>query len=320
MIEPYRDTQADNSHHEEVLRAALRIASHVRRTPVVTSKRLNELAGADLFFKCENLQTTGAFKIRGATNAVLRLTVAERRLGVATHSSGNHGAALASAARQVGESAWIVVPETATTIKRANIERYGGQIVECGPTLADREAKLEEVLADTGATCIPPYDHDDVIAGQGTLGLELVNQAQALDSIWLPVGGGGMAAGVVAAVGATDVQVCGAEPNLADDAAESLARGERLGPRPPKTIADGLRTGLGRRNFERLMAYRLPITLVDDEAILAAMRLLWASLELVVEPSGAVAFAAVLRARPQGRVGIVLSGGNVELDLLSIDV
>ena len=303
------------SHHEDVVRAARRIAAYVHRTPVATSERLNELAGAELFFKCENLQKTGAFKIRGATNAVLRLTAAERRLGVATHSSGNHGAALANAARQVGASAWIVVPETATTIKRANIERYGGQIVECGPTLVDREAKLEEVLADTGATCIPPYDHDDVIAGQGTLGLELVDQAEELDSIWLPVGGGGMAAGVVAAVGATGVQVCGAEPALADDAAESLARGELLGPRPPKTMADGLRTGLGRRNFERLLAYGLPITLVDEAAIDSAMRLLWAWLKLVVEPSGAVAFAAVLRAHPQGRIGIVLSGGNVELEL-----
>ena len=214
--------------------------------------------------------------------------------------------------------AWIVVPNTATPVKRANIERYGGRIVECGPTLEDRESKLDEVVAETGATFVSPYDHDDVIAGQGTLGLELLEQVPDLDSIWLPVGGGGMAAGVVAAVGSTAVQVCGAEPRLADDAAESLAKGRRLAPRPPTTMADGLRTGLGERNFARLMDYGLPITLVDEDEIDSAMRLLWACLKLVVEPSGAVALAAVLRARPGGRIGVVLSGGNVELDLASL--
>ncbi len=318
MIDP-SESRITRSHHADVVSAARRIRSHVHRTPVVTSERLNEQAGAELFFKCENLQKTGAFKIRGAMNAVLSLGEADRRMGVATHSSGNHGAALASAARVVDAPAWIVVPETATRFKRANIERYEGCIVACGPTLADREAKLEEVLAETGATFVPPYDHDDVIAGQGTLGLELVEQVDNLDYIWLPVGGGGMAAGVVAAVGETSVQVCGAEPVLAGDAAQSLARGVRQGPMPPTTIADGLLTGLGSRNFERLMAYRLRITLVDDTEIVSAMRMLWSCLKLVVEPSGAVAFAAVLRARPRGRIGIVLSGGNVELDLASAD-
>ena len=239
----------------EVSAAAARIAGHVTRTPVLTSDRLNQMCSADLFFKAENLQVAGAFKARGATNAVASLGRSELERGVATHSSGNHGAALAYAAKRFGVPAHIVVPASGKARKRALIKEFGGTLYDCGDALEDRDARLEEVVAATGATVVHPYDDRRVIAGQGTAALELLEDVPDLETIWVPVGGGGLAAGTVAACAHRGVVVRGAEPELARDAHDSLARGVRLPQLPPLTIADGLRTALGVQNFAMLSAY-----------------------------------------------------------------
>ena len=269
-----------------------------------------------LCVKCENLQRSGSFKFRGALNAVLRLTPAQRRQGVITHSSGNHGAALAAVAQELGIPATIVVPRDASSFKRAAIKRYGGKIVTCGPTLAARETTLARVQAASGAHFIPPYDHPAIIAGQGTAALEILEQDPDVDEIWMPVGGGGLAAGSV--VSARDhVQLVGAEPRLARDAFDSLRLGERQPALPPRTAADGLRTALGELNFRLLNDYRLPIHLVSERDITAAQRLAMACLKLLIEPSSAVPIAALLKYgayRPQSRrVAIIVTGGNLEL-------
>jgi len=299
--------------------AADRIAGVVERTPVIRSDTLDALTGARLFFKCEHLQKTGAFKARGASNAVFGLADEEARRGVATHSSGNHGAALAWAARLRGIPAHVVVPANANRAKRANIERYGARIVLCEPTLAAREATLAAVLAETGANAVPPYDDARVIAGQGTAALELLEDTGSLDDLLTPVGGGGLLAGAAIAAHARDTatRVYGAEPLGADDAARSLAAGERLPQTDPRTMADGLRTSLGDLNFAILSREVEGIITVTEAQIAAATRLLWEICKQLVEPSSAVVLAAVL-AQPERfagrRVGLVLSGGNVDLD------
>lgn len=299
--------------------AAARIASVIERTPVMRSDTLDALSGARLFLKCEHLQKTGAFKARGASNAVFGLTDEEARRGVATHSSGNHGAALAWAARLRGVPAHVVVPSNANRAKRANIERYGARVVLCEPTLAARESTLVAVQRETGANPVPPYDDARVIAGQGTAVLELLEDTGALDDVLTPVGGGGLLAGACIAAHGLDagIRVYGAEPLGADDAARSLAAGERLPQTDPRTMADGLRTSLGELNFAVLRRDVQGVITVTEREIATATRLLWEICKQLVEPSSAVVLAAVL-AQPERfrgrRVGLVLSGGNVDLD------
>lgn len=294
----------------EVIDAARRIDGQVHQTPVLTSRTINAMLGIDAYFKCENLQRSGAFKLRGATNAVRSLPATVKR--VATHSSGNHGAALALAAAEAGLSATIVVPSDAKASKRAAIERYGGTLVECAPTLADRQTTLEQVVAKTGATFIPPYDDPRIIAGAGTAALELLQQAPRLDQLWVPVGGGGLAAGTVLAAGRT-TQVVLAEPTLARDTKDSLASGMLMNAMPPRTIADGLRTALGTLNFEILKRAAVPVHLASEAAIEKWTGLVAKIMKVVIEPSAAVTLAAIEENRDaaNGRVGVILSGGNL---------
>ena len=304
---------------DDVREAAMRIAPWVHRTPVMTSRTLDQRAGATLFFKCENLQRVGAFKARGATSAVLRLDGPARERGVVTHSSGNHAAALALAARNAGIPAWVVMPRNAPLPKVESVRRLGGEIVFCEPTLEAREATCAEVGARTGATLVHPYDDHAVIAGQGTATLELREQVEALDAVVVPVGGGGLLAGTSVVGRALGIDVYGAEPAAVDDAARSLATGVRQPPTGGTTVADGLRTALGVRPFEIIRRNVTDIATVSDEQIVAAMRLVWEVMKIVIEPSSAVPVAALLEHRlpvAGRRVGVILTGGNVDLDAL----
>jgi threonine dehydratase len=305
----------------DVRAAAERIAPHAHRTPVATCATLDALAAAELFFKCENLQRVGAFKFRGATNAVFGLDDKTARRGVATHSSGNHAQALALAARRRGIAAHIVMPENAPAVKRAAVAGYGARIYPCAPTLAAREAGLAEVVAATGAHVVHPYDDPRVIAGQGTAALELLEDVPDLDAIVTPVGGGGLLAGTAVAATALrpGIAVLAAEPDGAADAHRSLAA-ERIQPSErPRTICDGLLTSLGVHNFPIIRRHVAAIVTVPDAATIAAMRLIWERMKLVVEPSAAIVLAAVLEQRgafPGRRLGLILSGGNVDLERL----
>lgn len=305
----------------DIRSAHARIQPHIHHTPVLTSNTLDELCGARLFFKCENLQKGGAFKMRGATNAVLLLSPEQAQRGVATHSSGNHGAALALAARRRGIKAWVVMPENAPQIKRDAVLGYGAEVRTCGPSVADREAMLEEVIAETGAEFIPPYNDNRIIAGQGTAALELLHMQGQMDAVVAPVGGGGLLAGTAITMTSLldDVAVIGAEPQGADDACRSLQAGHIVPMENPQTIADGLRSSLGERTFPVLRDRVEAIVTVSEETIISAMRRIWERMKIVVEPSAAVALGAVM-AEPQRfagkRVGIILSGGNVDLDRL----
>ena len=303
--------------------AAARIAGFVHRTPVLTCETIDRLAGREVFFKCENLQKTGAFKYRGATNAVQKLDAATAARGVVTHSSGNHAQALALAAKVRGIPAWVVMPRTASPVKKAAVQGYGGQVVECEPNLADRERVAAELVATTGGTLIPPFDHPDVIAGQGTAALELLEDVPDLDALVAPVGGGGQLAGFcVAARGLKpSVRVFGAEPLGADDAARSKAKGEWVPQTAPDSIADGLLTSLGQLTWPIIRDQVERVVTVTEPQIVAAMRLVWERMKLVVEPSGAVSAAAVLTDEFRAldgirKVGVVFSGGNVNLDKL----
>lgn len=306
-----------------VQEAAERLNGAAHRTPVMTCGTLDRLAGRRLFFKCENLQKVGAFKYRGATNAVRKLTDAEAARGVVTHSSGNHAQALALAARERGVPAYIVMPRTAPAVKKAAVEGYGGQVTLCEPTLADRERAAGELVARTGATLIPPFDHPDVIAGQGTVALELLEDVPDLDALVVCVGGGGLVAGcTIAAHGLKPgVRVFGAEPLGADDAARSKAAGQQLPQTAPNTIADGLLTSTGQLTWPVIRDLVERVFTVSDDEIRTAMRLVWERMKLIVEPSGAVGAAVALseafRALPGlEKVGVVFSGGNVNLDTL----
>jgi len=305
----------------DVLVAAERIRPHVHRTPVITCESLDRLAGARLFCKCENLQKVGAFKARGATNAVFALSEEVARRGVATHSSGNHAAALARAARLRGIPAHVVMPASAPPVKRRAVEGYGGLITTCEPTLAARETTLAAVVAATGATFVHPYNDPLVIAGQGSAALELLAEVPDLDLVMAPVGGGGLLSGTVLAVTGLSprTRVVGAEPAAADDARQSLELGRIVPSLDPQTVADGLRTCLGELTFAILRGRVEGILTAEEHEIVAAMRLVWERMKLVVEPSAAVPLAALLahRDRLAGlRVGIILSGGNVDLDRL----
>jgi threonine dehydratase len=304
------------------IRAAhARIRPHVHHTPVLTSRSLDAAAEATLFFKCENLQKVGAFKARGACNAVFSLDEAEARRGVVTHSSGNHGAAVAWAAARRGIPAWVVMPENSAEIKKAAVQGLGATVRFCAPTLEARDTTCAAVQAETGALLVHPYDDWRVIAGQGTAALELLEQVPDLDAVITPVGGGGLLSGTAIATHAIkpSIRIYGAEPAGADDAWRSLKSGRIVPQTDPRTIADGLRSSLGVKTFAVLSTLVDAIGTTSEEAIVRAMRLTWDKLKLIVEPSSAVPLAALLeRKLPVAgqRVGVVISGGNVDLDRL----
>lgn len=304
----------------DIRAAHARIQPHIHRTPVLTSTMLDRETGARLFFKCENLQKAGAFKSRGACNAVFSLSDAEARHGVATHSSGNHAAALARAAALRGIAAHIVMPNNSPRPKQAAVAGYGGKIVLCEPTLEARERACAEILAATGATLIHPYNDLRIIAGQATAALELLEEVPELDVVLAPVGGGGLLSGTAVVVKTLRPAafVVGTEPAQAADAAASLKVG-RIVAQPANTIADGLRTMLGDLTFPILHRLVDDIATVSEDGIVHAMRRLWEIMKIVVEPSGAVPFAAVREHAPRfagQRVGVILSGGNVDLEQL----
>lgn len=305
----------------ELRAAGARIAGLARRTDVLTSRRLDDWLGCRAHLKCENFQRTGAFKFRGACNAVLSLDEERAARGVVTHSSGNHGAALAEAARLRGIPAWVVMPSNAPPVKRSAVESYGATVVECRPTLNDRETTAAQVIEQTGATLIHPYDDLRIIAGQSTAALELHEQVPQLDAVLCPVGGGGLAAGTVLATKsvAPECRVILGEPAAADDAFLSLSAGRIVPADNPDTIADGLKTSLGALTFPILQSGVEQILTVSEAEIVEALRFVWTRLKIVIEPSSAVPVAAVRKApdtfRGQ-RVGIILSGGNVDLDQL----
>ena len=305
---------------DDLLAAAARIAPYASVTPVLGSHVLDGLAGARLAFKAEHLQRGGAFKFRGACNAVWALDAAQAARGVVTHSSGNHGAALALAARTRDIACHVVVPEGAVAAKLANIVRHGATMWRCAAGIAAREAMCAQVQAETGATLVHPYADRQVIAGQGTAALELLHSHGPFDVMVVPVGGGGLAAGTQLALQAVAAQtrLVLAEPEGAADTARSLAAGQRRIDFSPDTICDGLRGTLGEPNFALLHPAASVITVTDADTV-AAMRLIWQVLKQVVEPSSAIALAAVLSAPARfagQRVGVVLSGGNVDLDAL----
>jgi len=303
---------------EQICDAAARIAPHARVTPVLRSDALDALSGAELHFKCENLQRGGAFKFRGACNAVWALSDAQAAHGVVTHSSGNHGNALAIAAVTRGIAAHVVVPEGAVRAKIEAIERAGAILHRCAPTQAAREAMTAEVEKTTGAVLVHPYADTQVMAGQGTLVLELLQQVLGLDALITPVGGGGLASGAAIAAHAIHpaLALFGAEPLGADDAAQSLAHGSRVTTVVPDTLCDGLRALVGERNLDALRAHHVDVITVSDAETIAAMQLLWSELKQVVEVSSATVLAAIFKQRERfagRRVGVVLTGGNVDL-------
>ena len=308
---------------EDVRRAAERIKGLVHRTPVISSRLFNAAAGAECFFKCENLQRGGAFKMRGAANFLLSLTPEERRRGVVTFSSGNHGQAVAIAAEQLGTAATIVMPEDAPKAKMEATRSHGARIITYDRKRENREEIGRRLSAETGAAIVPPYDHPWTIAGQGTVALELLEQVPDLDAIVVPLGGGGLLSGVlIAAKGVNSaLKIFGVEPQVANDWALSLARKERVEIPMPPTIADGLRTQKpGEITFPIVKGLADGVLLVSEEEMKAAIRFLLTRLKLLVEPSGAVAAAAVLNRRVPGRVqrvGIVISGGNIDLPQLA---
>jgi threonine dehydratase len=306
----------------EIRRAHERIRPHVHRTPVMTCAALDRLVGASLFFKCENLQKAGAFKSRGACNAVFSLSDEMARRGVVTHSSGNHAGALARAAALRDIAAHIVMPSNSRQIKVAAVREYGGQITLCPPTLAGREETAARIMAETGAVLIHPYDDERIIAGQATAAVELLEQVDDLDVIMAPVGGGGLLSGTLLAAKSLrpEIRVLAAEPRLADDAFRSWRAGKFIAAGRSDTIADGLRTSLGKLTFPIIMDLVDDILLASEEAIVEATRLILQRAKTVVEPSAAVPLAALLEndANLRGRrVGMILSGGNLDLDSLA---
>lgn len=306
---------------EDVRLAAARVSGRVHMTPVITCDGLDQITGAKLFFKCENFQKVGAFKARGATNAVFSILDAIAEKGVATHSSGNHAGAVAWAARMRGISAHVVMPTSSPQVKRVAVQGYGAEITSCEPTLAAREEMLEKVVSRTGATFIHPYDNRDVVAGQGTAAFEFLSQTEDLEIIMAPVGGGGLLSGTaIATAGLNDeVQVIGAEPAEADDAYRSLRVGVLLPCDDSLTVADGLRTALSHLTFGVLRRYGVQVLTASEKGIITATRMIWERAKIMVEPSAAVPLAVVLehpREFEGKRVGIILSGGNVDLDRL----
>lgn len=306
----------------DIQQAHERIKAYIHHTPVLTSSSLDELASCQVFFKCENFQKVGAFKARGAMNAVLSLSREERAKGVATHSSGNHAQALARAAKIMGIKAYIVMPRTAPEIKKKGVKGYGGEITECEPTLASRESTLAEVIKKTGAVEIHPFNNYDVIAGQATAAKELIEEIPGLDFIVAPVGGGGLLSGTALAAKyfSPTTKIIAGEPELANDAWRSLRSGQIEPASPPTSVADGLLTSLGDKTFPIIRENVREIITVSDREIIAAMRWIWERLKITIEPSCAVPFAAVLKEKAtftNKKVGIILSGGNVDLNKIA---
>jgi threonine dehydratase len=302
----------------DISEAHQRILPYIHHTPVLTSRSIDAMVGASLFFKSENLQKIGAFKIRGGMNAVLSLPEAERKNGIATHSSGNHAQAIAYAAREVGVKAYIVMPRTAPEIKKKAVAGYGAEVIYCEPTLEAREATLQQVVQRTGAAFVHPFNDYQVIAGQATAAKELLEEISALDIIMAPVGGGGLLSGTALSTHylSPKTQVIAGEPEGANDAWLSLQAGKIQPAAKVDTIADGLLTTLGDKTFAIIQQYVSEIITVTDAEIVAAMRLIWERMKIIVEPSCAVPLAAVLKRKEQfagKRIGIILSGGNVDL-------
>ena len=303
---------------EDVFAAAARLDGIVKRTPVVSAEGIDKIAGRQVLMKCENLQHIGAFKFRGATNAVIMLGDAAEK-GVCTHSSGNHAQALSMAAKNRGVDAYIVMPKTAPRVKVLGVKNQGAELTFCEPTLEAREATAGEIIDRTGAALVHPYDNPDVIAGQGTAALEFFQQAGELDAVVSPVGGGGLMSGTSVAIRALtpEARIFGAEPEGADDAARSLEAGEFLPQTGPDTICDGLLTSMGEHTWPIIRDHLETIVRVSDEEVVEAMRLILDNLGMVVEPSGAASLAAVLTPEFKelegiDRVGVILSGGNVD--------
>ncbi|HLT71598.1 MAG TPA: pyridoxal-phosphate dependent enzyme [Cyclobacteriaceae bacterium] len=303
---------------EQIAAAHRRIMLHIVNTPVLTSAMLDRLAGCSIFFKCENLQQIGAFKARGATNAVLSLTESQLRYGVATHSSGNHAQAVARAAHIAGVKAYVVMPGTSPLIKKRGVEFYGGHIIECESSLASREETLARVVHDTGAHVVHPYNDFSVIAGQATAAWELIEEVNDLDYLFAPVGGGGLLSGTLLAAQyySPATRVIGGEPHGADDAYRSLRSG-KVEASQAASIADGLLSSLGDKTFPIIQEFVTDIVTVTDLEIIAAMKLIWEELRVIAEPSGAVPLAALLKEKEKlsgKKAGIIISGGNVDLD------
>ncbi|MFV2035002.1 MAG: beta-hydroxyaspartate dehydratase BhcB [Halocynthiibacter sp.] len=306
---------------DDMLSAHERIKPHIHRTPVLTSIFLNALTGAELFFKCENFQKAGAFKVRGASNAVFGLTDDKLEKGVATHSSGNHALSLSYAAGRRGIPCTVVMPKTAPQAKKDAVIGYGGRIVECDPSTSSREAVFAEVVAETGAEFVHPYNDARVIAGQGTCSRELLEQAEGLDAVIAPIGGGGMISGTCLTLSnlAPGIKIFAAEPEQADDACRSFKAGRIIADDAPETVADGLKVPLKELTWHFVKSHVSDILTVGEQDIVDAMKLIWQRMKIVVEPSSAVPLAAILKNRDlfaNKRVGIIITGGNVDLDAL----
>ncbi len=294
------------------------IGSYVHRTPILTCRTINQMAGAEVYFKCENFQKVGAFKFRGATNAILSLNPLEKESGVATHSSGNHGQALACAAKMQGIKAYIVMPNNAPKVKIQAVKDYGAEVILCEPTLAGRESGLEAIMAKTGAVKIHPFDDYRVIAGQATAAKEMIEDEGNFDIIMAPVGGGGLLSGTALSTHywSPQTKVIAGEPKGADDAYHSFNAGVLIPSKAPTSIADGLLTSLSDKTFEIIKEHVNDIYTVTDDEIVAAMRIIWERMKIIIEPSCAVPFAVLLqqKAKFQGqKIGIILTGGNVDL-------
>ena len=304
---------------EEIIQAThQRIQPFIHRTPILTSSLINELANCHIYFKCENFQKIGAFKMRGASNAIAQLSAKQKEYGVTTHSSGNHAQAVAKAAFEQNIPAYIVMPKTAPTVKINAVKAYGGIITFCEPTLQAREDGVKQIMNKTDASFIHPYDNDHVIAGQATAAKELIEDQQGLQTIICPVGGGGLLAGTILASNyyGKNISIYAGEPEGADDAYQSIKAGRIIPSNKPTTIADGLLTSLGSRNFEIIKNGVKAILLVNDQEIISAMQLIWERLKIIVEPSCAVPLAAILKYKStfeNQHIGLILSGGNVDL-------
>ncbi len=306
---------------QDIKSAHKRIKPYIHHTPVLTCSAINDMCDTEIFFKCENFQKAGAFKIRGATNAVLSLNDQQASLGVATHSSGNHAAALSLAARWKNIKPYVVMPENSPQVKIDAVRGYGAKITFCKPTLKAREEGLKKVIEETGATFIPPYNDEKVITGQGTAALELCEEVPNLDIVMAPVGGGGLLSGTAITVSSMlpDTDIIGAEPEKADDAYQSFYSGKLIPSLSPDTIADGLRTSLSDLTFSIIRKYAKDIVTVSEDSIILAMRTIWERMKIIVEPSSAVPLGNLLSQNNDvscKRIGIILSGGNVDLSKL----
>jgi len=306
---------------EDVLEAHERVKPHIHQTPVLTSEFMNELTGAELFFKCENFQKAGAFKVRGASNAVFGLSAEQAKKGVATHSSGNHGLSLSYAAGRRGIPVSVVVPRTAPEAKKEAMRGYGATVVECEPSTTSREAVFAEVVAKSGADFVHPYNDPRVIAGQGTCSLELNSQVEGLDAVVAPIGGGGMISGTCLTLSnvAPNIKIYAAEPEQADDAYRSFKAGHIIADDAPVTIADGLKVPLKERTWHFVSNHVADILLASEQDIIDAMYLTWQRMKIVMEPSSAVPLATILKNRDLfagKRVGVIITGGNVDLKKL----